>query len=374
MQRRIRALNLSSAWGGGHVQTCINLLKGMRGAGGEVHLDLIRARTDMGEVPFRTTFRGPLARYGLRRFEPMLRAPTERRFLAGLRQDDIAWLWPTVSLATYREVHRRGNPIVMEGINCRIASARRDLDAAYAAEGLVDPDRLEDARIAEEEEMLSMASHIFAPNAHVEAALKEADTRFAGRILPASYGAWMAKARPRSSRSGDQPLTVLFVGRVSLPKGAHLLLRAWAKAAPKRARLRFCGRISPVVAELCADELNRDDVETPGFVRDIGEMYRTADVFVMPSLSEGGPQVIYEAAAYGLALLASPMGSGRLGQWSDAILPFDPYDVDGFADALHRVLTDEGLLSELSARTRRAAPRYDWSDVGQSRLESLRDL
>ena len=243
----IRVLHPTSAWAGGHVLTCINILKGMQAQGADVRLHLSRTRIDMGAVRHQVAIPQPFARLGLARYEDALRRRTERRFLAALEPGAVAWLWPGASLEAHREVRRRGNPLVMEGINTRQAEARKVLDAAYAAEGLAPAHRVTDDRIAEGGDaglrhafLLAQPRRrrgadrtgigVFGPGD--EKQLRRLDG--CGRRVPA--GAAAARAP-----------VVLFVGTVDIRKGVPLLLRAWARAAPP-ARLVLAGRIEPAVA------------------------------------------------------------------------------------------------------------------------------
>jgi glycosyltransferase involved in cell wall biosynthesis len=367
--RRIKVLHPLSAWGGGHVQTCINILKGMVRAGADVHLELPRVRVDMGDVPHRTSIGRPLSRFGMPRAEPRLRRMAERRFLDDLREDDIAWLWPAVPLEIYREVARRGNPILMEGINTRIANARHILEPIHAAEGLPPPYTPPLPETAEDE-MLSLASWIYAPNPHVAAAVEAADSPFAGTVLPTSYGAWMREGRA-VDRSGRNRVTVLFVGTLCIRKNVQGLLRAWTTLNPPNARLVLCGPVEPWLAQVCPDELTHPAVEARGRVADVGAAYAEADVFIMPSFEEGGPQVTFEAATFGLPLIASPMGGGGMEEATDAIWPIDPHDKASMIAALERFIGDADLRAEYGARALAAAPAYDWDVVGRTRLEML---
>lgn len=370
--QRIKVLHPLSAWGGGHVQTCINILKGMVHAGGDVHLELPRARVDMGKVPHRTSIHWPLARFGSPRLEPRLRRMAEARFLHDLRDDDVAWLWPNVPLSIFHEVARRGNPIVMESINTRIANARRILEAVHEAEGLSPPfDMSGGLPEAEEEEALSLASYVYGPNPLAVEALEAPDSSFRGVVLPTSYGAWVDQGYA-VDRTGRDQVTVLFMGTLCIRKNAQGVLRAWARLKPRNARLLMCGPIEDWLAQVCPDELALPSVEARGRVSNVAAAYAEADVFIMPSFEEGGPQVTFEAATFGLPLIASPMGDGGMAQKTDAIWPIDPYDIDSMAAALERFIADADLRAEYGARAFKAAPGFDWNVVGARRLEALR--
>ena len=94
----------------------------------------------------------------------------------------------------------------------------------------------------------------------------------------------------------------------------------------------------------------------------------------MPSLEEGGPQVTYEAAAYGLPIIASPMGASRMGELGDCVILVDPEDTDAMASALARLAESEEERATWGARARAAVQKYDWPLVGMDRTRKLDEM
>ena len=362
-------MNPNSAWRGGHhVLATIDLVRGMYRAGADVHLHLIRSLVDMEDVPHSATVSWLLRSRGLSRLEEYRRAVTQRRYLAKLKPGDIAWLWPTVYLETFQEIARRGNPIVLEGINTRIAYSRRILYDTYQRESLT-LGSLDD-RIVEEEEMLSLASYFFSPSPLVSEAVTEFGSSFHGTVFESSYGANMpATLNVKSGKDGE--VVVLFVGEDSLRKNLHGLLRAWHKLDPQNARLKIVGSISPAVLSLCAAELEMESVEQVGYVRNLDQLYRAADIFVLPSFEEGSPRVTYQAAGYGLPIVASKMGAGRLAERAETVATVDPFDTSDIAETLKRFIDDADLREAYGKRSADAAPNYEWDVVGKDRYRQL---
>lgn len=347
----------------------------MERAGSDVHLDLPRTRIDMGRVPHRTSVSGLLARYSLGHFEPALVRHTIKRFLQDLRETDIAWIWPAAPLEVYETVAERNIPILMEGINTRIANARRILERVHAGEGLPPPfDTSQGLPEADEERVLALASYFFAPSPLVAEAVTAPDSSFRGQVLPTSYGAWVNDGfRPdRENRTGL--LKVLFMGSVCVRKNAHGLLRAWSRLAPRNAKLVLCGHVENHVSRLCATELSLPSVEVRGHVKDVRAAYAEADVFVMPSFEEGSPQVTFEAATFGLPLIVSPMGDGGISsQGRETAYPIDPHSVTSITDALETFLSDAALRAEYGDRSYSIAPEFDWNEVGRKRAKALNE-
>ena len=88
-------------------------------------------------------------------------------------------------------------------------------------------------------------------------------------------------------------------------------------------------------------------------------LYQGARVFALPSLYEGFGLPALEALACGVPVLAST-GGALPEVVGDAGVLLDPQDVNGWADALERVLTDESEITYLRKAGPRQAARFSW--------------
>ena len=89
------------------------------------------------------------------------------------------------------------------------------------------------------------------------------------------------------------------------------------------------------------------------FVADVRALYRTADVFVFPSLEEGGPQVTYEACGCGLPVITTPMGAAESARQNQ----------EGFDST--RTISKDGLpRSEPWPPITTGVARWDWQRPG----------
>lgn len=98
-----------------------------------------------------------------------------------------------------------------------------------------------------------------------------------------------------------------------------------------------------------------------GFVPDqtLAVLYRLAAAFVFPSLYEGFGLPPLEAMASGTPVVTSNVSS-LPEVVGDAAVLVDPYDAASIADGIRRVLTDEALRRELTARGLERARQYSW--------------
>lgn len=113
---------------------------------------------------------------------------------------------------------------------------------------------------------------------------------------------------PRAPIADSQPKTfrVCCVGRVEFAKGVSYLLEAWNRLGLANAELVLVGGVKPQMKSLLRDCADRG-VRLAGRLRrsEIARCYRESDVFILPSLNEGFGQVLLEAMASGLAVVAT---------------------------------------------------------------------
>jgi glycosyltransferase involved in cell wall biosynthesis len=155
-------------------------------------------------------------------------------------------------------------------------------------------------------------------------------------------------AAPKNTR------TAVAIGRLSAEKGHRYLLSAMAhlrRAHPELdARLVLVGdgpergNLEKQAAELGL----REHVRFAGHQTDPQPFYAQANVFVLPSLSEGSPLVLLEAMLARIPIVATTVGGipETVTQEHSALL-VPPEQPVALADAMSRVLTDEALASGL---------------------------
>jgi glycosyltransferase involved in cell wall biosynthesis len=103
-------------------------------------------------------------------------------------------------------------------------------------------------------------------------------------------------------------------------------------------------------------------------------LFDAADVFVLPSYSEGFSLAILEAMFHGLPVITSRAGgSPDVVRDGDNGLVVEPGDVDGLGRAIERLLGDPTLRERIGRRNaREARERYDLGVVAR-RLAGILD-
>lgn len=283
-----------------------------------------------------------------------------------------AYIWPDASLATIAALKRAGIKIFREMINCPRGSAKAILDDAYRRIGTEPRHTISDASAIAEQTALEAVDYIFCPSQVVEDCLL-AQGLPATKLISASYG-WDPTRFSGSSRllAPCEGITVVFAGTICVRKGCHLLLEYWAQSEP-RGRLVLAGALEDTIKEKYAGLLARDDVVVLDFVPDVGALYRSADVFVFPTLEEGSPLVIYEACGCGLPVITTPMGAGRIVGDGHEGFVLDPYDREGWIAAIRTLARDDGRRRAMGTAAAERAQSFTWPAVAHRRRQQILD-
>ncbi|MBC7289656.1 MAG: glycosyltransferase [Armatimonadetes bacterium] len=165
------------------------------------------------------------------------------------------------------------------------------------------------------------------------------------------------------SPSPDSPVrdapVVLFVSRLIERKGLHFLLAALARMKDRVPRFQLVvAGDGPLRAQL---EAQANSLGLGDRVRWLGnvphdrlpDVYRSADIFVLPSLSEGMANVALEAAASGLPLVLTDVpGTAELLVHGRNGFVVAPADVESLANAIERLLLDPHLRRRMGQASR----------------------
>lgn len=172
---------------------------------------------------------------------------------------------------------------------------------------------------------------------------------------------------------------VLFVGRITLQKGPDYFLRAAQKVLAQNPNVRFVvvgsGDMEAQMINLAAWLGIADKVFFLGFVdreRELPQVYKLADLYVMSSVSEPFGITPLEALASGVPVLISKQ-SGVAETLSHS-LKVDFWDVDEMANKILAVLRYPSLKDTLSEYGGRELKRLSWRDSAKRCVEVYQSL
>jgi glycosyltransferase involved in cell wall biosynthesis len=173
------------------------------------------------------------------------------------------------------------------------------------------------------------------------------------RISPGASREQIAELRSELKLVDGEPV-ILSVGRLSGEKAHSDLIKAAAllkaKTPDRRFKLIFVGD-GPERERLqqgAASAGLAASVILAGQQNDVRPYYGIASLFVLPSLSEGSPNVLLEAMAAGVPIVSTRVGGVPemlVDDWSGLMVAASR--PDELAHAIERVLTESGLGSRL---------------------------
>lgn len=166
---------------------------------------------------------------------------------------------------------------------------------------------------------------------------------------------------------------IYYVGGLDVRKNVEVLIHAVARLRQRQTipfTLAIAGRaigtdrclfpdLDALIARLNLGSIVRR-IEVPH--EDGPLLYRACTVFVFPSRYEGFGLPPLEAMACGAPVVCSN-ASSLPEVVGDAALCVSPDDVEGWANALHRLLTDVTLCEDMRARGLHRAAHFSWSRV-----------
>jgi glycosyltransferase involved in cell wall biosynthesis len=298
------------------------------------------------------------------------RSLAERKFVKSEKSASVVYLWAGLSLEVFEQFHKNGTKIIIERINCHNATARAIIQNAEHKWGVKTDNVIRDDKIARENRKLALADAIFCPSPMVRQSMLENGVP-AEKLLSTSYG-WEPERFTSISVSRQENLkpVFLFVGKLCLRKGLPLLLEAWRRADID-GELLLCGAIDQDLQSALAEQLKQKNVRHLSFTNDIGEVYRKADIFVFPTLEEGGPMVTYEAMAHGIPPLVTAMGAGAIVQNGVNGLVLPDMDVDAWVVAMRDMAENKQKRIELGEKARLRTQDFTWKNVAEQRAKLL---
>lgn len=295
-----------------------------------------------------------------------IRAEVDRMRRAGTLDAVISyWTWPDGHAAACA-ARSAGCPVVMMvGGSDVLVLARRPSARARIARTL---DRA-DLIVAVSENIKNAIAALNIPPERIAVVRRGVDTSlfFAGGRAAARTGLGLPQ--------DEGVYLFLWVGRLERVKGVDLLLDAasrlrarwphgWRLVVAGDGPLRRRARDDWARRQLDGHVTFTGPLDTPA----LAQWYRAADALVLSSRSEGTPNVLYEAKACGVPIVATDVGGVREALGSgDVVVP--PDDPDALADAMQArvprppaagvgaVRTWSDMARELAALTRALSPR-----------------
>jgi GalNAc-alpha-(1->4)-GalNAc-alpha-(1->3)-diNAcBac-PP-undecaprenol alpha-1,4-N-acetyl-D-galactosaminyltransferase len=176
------------------------------------------------------------------------------------------------------------------------------------------------------------------------------------------------------------PNSTIAIGRLHPQKGFDLLIQAFAKIHDRHPdwQLTILGEGDERAnLESLRDRLGMTaSIHLPGRVNNVNDYLAQADLFALPSRFEGFPMALCEAMAIGTPVVAFNCLSGPADIIDDGIdgVLVPPEDIDAFAEALDRLMSDPELRSHLATNAPQILERFGVEQVMQMWLNAIKPL
>lgn len=174
---------------------------------------------------------------------------------------------------------------------------------------------------------------------------------------------------------------ILFVGTLQPRKNIVSLIKAYAilpQALKDSHQLVIVGKKGWLYDEILSAPAKFGVEERTLFLdyvtdQDLPNFYKSAEVFVLPSLYEGFGLPILEAMRYGCPVLTSNVSSlPEAG--GEAALYFDPEDIEDISEKLAKVLQDSELRSKMKEKGLVHYKKFTWDKAAKEVLKAVESV
>lgn len=170
-------------------------------------------------------------------------------------------------------------------------------------------------------------------------------------------------------KKGVKEKVITFLGRITMQKGPEYFVEAAAKVLEKAPHARFVmagnGDMMDQMIRLAASRNISDRFHFTGFMKgkQVYEVLKTSDVYVMPSVSEPFGISPLEAMQCGVpSIISKQSGCAEI---LDYAIKVDYWDIEALADAMYGIITYPALHKFLQEEGKREVDNIKWEYAGQ---------
>ena len=193
------------------------------------------------------------------------------------------------------------------------------------------------------------------------------------KVVPIHNGVDFSKFADVSARNyHNGQSTVLYLSRVSRQKGPMSFIRAAKRVLDQTRDVRFVvagkGEMLPELIDYAVKNGIIEHVTFTGFVPDeeAQKLYKMADVYVLPSVSEPFGISVLEAMTSGCPTIVSK--TTGVGEALTHVLRAEHWDSDEMADLIIAVLRDRPLREALGRNGALEVRKFTWERCGRTTL------
>ena len=168
-----------------------------------------------------------------------------------------------------------------------------------------------------------------------------------------------------------EEIQFLFVGRFDLVKGIKELNQAIYSLRHQKFKFHFIGPF-PKKNQLTINQVHYHGyVGDPDYIKDIMDQ---SDVLVLPSYSEGMPNVILEAMARGLAIIATDVGANSLMVCKDNGVLLNNSNLITIKKAIEYFMSmdEKKLLTKKKRSIEKIKNSFSWNEIAKETINKIK--
>ncbi len=164
---------------------------------------------------------------------------------------------------------------------------------------------------------------------------------------------------PKTFYPYPKVFSVGYLGQIGPDKGIRYLIEAWSKLNYKDAILTLAGAQSPLLINMIRTIGGSANYNILGFVKTLDELFKSINVYVQPSVTEGFGIEVLESMAFGRPVITTT-GAGASDCINDKCRLVKIRDVDGIAKAIDWYKNNRW---DYGVELINHANRYNWTHV-----------
>ena len=201
-----------------------------------------------------------------------------------------------------------------------------------------------------------------------------------GVVIPNGFQ-MPSNCEPKENYSIDTICNILFVGRIVKQKRLDILLEACAQLQRKdiKIKLNICGPESdPSLTQSINNKINTLGLEKYvkflGYRKDWQQIAKNFDIFVLPSDSEGMPNVLFEAMLLGLPCIATKIPEVVSWVNNGNVLLVEPGSVNELSNGLKQLYQSKALRESLGQKGKSYASQFTVKNMVNSYAELYSEM
>jgi len=170
------------------------------------------------------------------------------------------------------------------------------------------------------------------------------------------------------SKKGTKDKVITFLGRITMQKGPEYFVEAAARVLKKADHVRFVmagsGDMMNQMIRLAAQRNISDKFHFTGFMKgkQVYEVLKSSDVYVMPSVSEPFGISPLEAMQCGVPTIISKQSG--CAEILEKTIKTDYWDIEAMADAMYSIITYPSMYEYLKVEGKKEVDAITWEDAG----------